>query len=132
MLMPSALRVPEKVGKTSAAELHGSLDPEERAKVTAAFQAAPDVSPVRILLATDAASDAPPDASDEPPTSCTGRAAMEGDPSLKVPLTQPIRVVIYYVTASVIPAENAVHFADDIYDQDPALDKALKERKNAT
>ena len=39
------------------AELHGSLDPEDRAKVTAAFQAAPDVSPVRILLATDAASE---------------------------------------------------------------------------
>jgi len=57
---------------------------------------------------------------------------VEGDPSLRVPLTHPIRVVIYYVTASVIPAENAVHFADDIYDQDPALDKALKERKNAT
>lgn len=38
-------------------ELHGSLDPYERAKVTAAFQAAPDISPVRILLATDAASE---------------------------------------------------------------------------
>ena len=44
-------------GGERLAELHGSLDPEERAKVTAAFQAAPDVSPVRILLATDAASE---------------------------------------------------------------------------
>lgn len=44
-------------GGERLAELHGSLDPEERAKVTAAFQAAPDVSPVRMLLATDAASE---------------------------------------------------------------------------
>ena len=39
------------------AELHGGLDREEREKTTAAFQAGPDVSPVRILLATDAASE---------------------------------------------------------------------------
>ena len=38
-------------------ELYGGLDPEDREKITAAFQAAPDVSPVRILLATDAASE---------------------------------------------------------------------------
>lgn len=37
--------------------LHGSLDPEERHRVTAAFQANPKDSPVRILLATDAASE---------------------------------------------------------------------------
>lgn len=44
-------------GGERLAELHGSLHPDDRAKVTAAFQAAPDVSPVRILLATDAASE---------------------------------------------------------------------------
>lgn len=38
-------------------ELHGSLLPEEREVVKAAFQADPKVSPVRILLATDAASE---------------------------------------------------------------------------
>lgn len=38
-------------------ELHGGIDPEERERVKAAFQAHPDVSPVRILLATDAASE---------------------------------------------------------------------------
>ena len=59
-------------------------------------------------------------------------AAMNGEPSLKVPLTRPIRVVIYYVTATVIPAENAVHFADDIYGHDLPLDKALRERKKAS
>lgn len=37
--------------------LHGGLDREEREKVKAAFQAHPDESPVRILLATDAASE---------------------------------------------------------------------------
>ena len=37
--------------------LHGSLDKEERERVTAAFQTDPDESPVRILLATDAASE---------------------------------------------------------------------------
>lgn len=37
--------------------LHGSMTPEERESVKAAFQAHPDVSPVRILLATDAASE---------------------------------------------------------------------------
>lgn len=38
-------------------ELHGSLPRDEREQVKAAFQASPDVAPVRILLATDAASE---------------------------------------------------------------------------
>lgn len=37
--------------------LHGSMLPEERESVKAAFQADPSISPVRILLATDAASE---------------------------------------------------------------------------
>ncbi|MGG1940442.1 DISARM system SNF2-like helicase DrmD [Paenibacillus polymyxa] len=37
--------------------LHGSMQPEEREIVKAAFQADPNISPVRILLATDAASE---------------------------------------------------------------------------
>ena len=37
--------------------LHGSMPPDEREAVKAAFQAHPDISPVRILLATDAASE---------------------------------------------------------------------------
>jgi murein L,D-transpeptidase YcbB/YkuD len=59
-------------------------------------------------------------------------AAMDGKPSFKVLLTRPIRVVIYYVTATVIPAENAVHFADDIYGHDIPLDQALRARKKAS
>ncbi|MGM7724083.1 DISARM system SNF2-like helicase DrmD [Metabacillus sp. Hm71] len=37
--------------------LHGSMLPEERERVKAAFQTDPNISPVRILLATDAASE---------------------------------------------------------------------------
>ena len=37
--------------------LYGGMDTEERERVKAAFQASPDRSPVRILLATDAASE---------------------------------------------------------------------------
>lgn len=37
--------------------LHGGIDGDERERIKAAFQAHPDVSPVRILLATDAASE---------------------------------------------------------------------------
>jgi superfamily II DNA or RNA helicase len=37
--------------------LHGNMPPDEREVVKASFQANPDVSPVRILLATDAASE---------------------------------------------------------------------------
>ena len=51
--------------------------------------------------------------------------AMRGKPGTRVGLTSPVRVVLYYVTATVIPSEGAIHFADDIYDQDPKLDKAL-------
>jgi superfamily II DNA/RNA helicase len=37
--------------------LYGGMDPEKREQVKAAFQAHPKDSPVRILLATDAASE---------------------------------------------------------------------------
>jgi len=37
--------------------LHGGMDTDDRERVKAAFQAGPDLSPVRILLATDAASE---------------------------------------------------------------------------
>ncbi|MGX9364514.1 DISARM system SNF2-like helicase DrmD [Desulfoplanes sp. PS50] len=37
--------------------LHGGTDPKDREVIKAAFQAHPDISPVRILLATDAASE---------------------------------------------------------------------------
>ena len=37
--------------------LHGSMPPDERESVKAAFQTHPDISPVRILLTTDVASE---------------------------------------------------------------------------
>jgi superfamily II DNA or RNA helicase len=37
--------------------LYGGMDSQDREKVKAAFQASPDLSPIRILLATDAASE---------------------------------------------------------------------------
>src|SRR5690606_12564609 len=44
-------------GSDRIAILHGGMDGDERERIKAAFQAHPDVSPVRILLATDAASE---------------------------------------------------------------------------
>ncbi|MCX6345660.1 MAG: DISARM system SNF2-like helicase DrmD [Armatimonadetes bacterium] len=38
-------------------EIYGGMEPDKREKIKAAFQADPSVSPVRILLATDAASE---------------------------------------------------------------------------
>ena len=43
--------------ETRLMTLYGGMDPDERERVKAAFQAAPDQSEVRILLATDAASE---------------------------------------------------------------------------
>lgn len=44
-------------GEDRLMTLYGGMDPKEREKVKAAFQASPAESPVRILLATDAASE---------------------------------------------------------------------------
>lgn len=44
-------------GSDRIAILHGGMDGDERERIKAAFQAHPDVSSVRILLATDAASE---------------------------------------------------------------------------
>jgi L,D-transpeptidase YcbB len=52
-------------------------------------------------------------------------AAMSGSPSRRVDLTRPVRVVLYYVTAIVTPADGVVHFAEDIYRHDARLDRAL-------
>lgn len=56
-------------------------------------------------------------------------AAMNGQPSFRVNLTRPIRVVMYYVTATVIPPGNTLHFAEDIYKHDQRLDRALHARR---
>ena len=54
--------------------------------------------------------------------------AMHGTESIRVDLPRPIRVVLFYVTAVVMPEDGAVHFADDIYGHDTQLARALAER----
>jgi murein L,D-transpeptidase YcbB/YkuD len=54
--------------------------------------------------------------------------AMNGDKPLRVNLARPIRVILFYVTAVVTPADGAVHFAEDIYGHDARLDAYLTGR----
>ncbi len=51
--------------------------------------------------------------------------AMEDQPSLRVNLTQPVPVLLYYVTAMVSPEDDSLHFAADIYGHDVKLARAL-------
>lgn len=51
-------------------------------------------------------------------------AAMSGSGPSRVALERPIQVVLFYVTAAVVP-DGTLHFADDIYRQDGTLDRAL-------
>jgi murein L,D-transpeptidase YcbB/YkuD len=53
------------------------------------------------------------------------RAAMQGSSNRRVDLAEPIQVVIFYTTAAVEPDDGQVRFAEDIYQQDVRLDKAL-------
>jgi murein L,D-transpeptidase YcbB/YkuD len=52
-------------------------------------------------------------------------AAMAGTGSTRVDLGDPILVILFYVTAVVLPEDGALHFADDIYRHDARLDRAL-------
>jgi L,D-transpeptidase YcbB len=53
-------------------------------------------------------------------------SAMAGTQSIRVPVTQPIPVILYYTTAAVMPEDGTIHFAEDIYGHDAALDRALR------
>jgi murein L,D-transpeptidase YcbB/YkuD len=53
------------------------------------------------------------------------RDAIHGTETVRVPLTQPVHVVLFYATALVIPPDGTVHFADDVYGHDARLDRAL-------
>jgi L,D-transpeptidase YcbB len=55
-------------------------------------------------------------------------AAMEGKTSLRVDLARPLPVILFYMTAMVMPSDLALHFADDIYGHDARLARALKSR----
>jgi murein L,D-transpeptidase YcbB/YkuD len=53
-------------------------------------------------------------------------ASMHGGSTTAVTLTHPVPVVLFYVTALVLPEDGDVHFAEDIYGHDAALDRALR------
>jgi L,D-transpeptidase YcbB len=52
-------------------------------------------------------------------------SAMAGTQTIRVPLSQPIPVVLFYTTAAVTPEDGTIHFAEDIYRHDAVLDRAL-------
>ena len=55
--------------------------------------------------------------------------AMQRTDNVRVNLTRPVPVILFYVTAGVMPADGAIHFADDIYGYDQMLDRALLARR---
>ena len=59
------------------------------------------------------------------------RAAMAGTPSRRVDLTRPLPVILFYMTAMVMPVDQAPSFADDIYGHDRRLARALAARRTA-
>lgn len=58
-------------------------------------------------------------------------AAMNGRQSRRVNLTQPIQVILFYVTAAVMPEDGTIRFAEDIYGHDAKLDATLRRRYSA-
>lgn len=57
-------------------------------------------------------------------------AAM-GTQTIRVKLTRPIQVILFYTTAAIMPEDGAIHFAEDIYRHDVRLDQSLAARKAA-
>ena len=56
-------------------------------------------------------------------------AAMAGSSPVRVDLLRPLPVILFYVTAMVMPADQSLHFADDIYGHDARLERALASRR---
>jgi murein L,D-transpeptidase YcbB/YkuD len=55
--------------------------------------------------------------------------AMNAKASMRVNLTRPIQVILFYLTAVVMPEDGTVHFAEDIYGHDARLDHYLTRRR---
>lgn len=55
--------------------------------------------------------------------------ALHGADNVAVELDAPIDVVIFYLTAAVLPEDELVHFADDLYGHDAVLARALARRR---
>lgn len=58
-------------------------------------------------------------------------AATTGAQTIHVKLPRPIRVILFYTTAAVMPEDGTIHFADDIYQHDVKLERALTTRQTA-
>src|SRR5690606_28813173 len=58
-------------------------------------------------------------------------AAMAGPSPRQANLTQPLPVLLFYVTAMVMPADGRLHFAEDVYGHDARLARALAARATA-
>lgn len=56
---------------------------------------------------------------------------MQGSSTVNVSLPRPVQVVLFYVTAAVMPNDHALHFAEDIYGHDRALEAALAQRASS-
>ncbi len=57
-------------------------------------------------------------------------AAMAGSQSLHVKLTRPVRVILFYTTAAVMPEDGTIRFAEDIYRHDVRLKRAFATRRS--
>lgn len=56
-------------------------------------------------------------------------AAMNGTRTQQVNLSAPVPVLLYYLTALVSPDDGLLHFADDLYGHDAALERRLAARR---
>jgi murein L,D-transpeptidase YcbB/YkuD len=56
--------------------------------------------------------------------------AMDKEMPTALSLSDPVQVVLFYVTAMVTPEDGALRFADDIYKSDVALDAALSQKRH--
>jgi murein L,D-transpeptidase YcbB/YkuD len=59
-------------------------------------------------------------------------AATLGEQPVRVDLRRPIQVILFYVTAAVMPDDGTVRFAEDIYGHDVKLERALARRSTAS
>lgn len=53
-------------------------------------------------------------------------AATTGTETIRIALPRPIQVILFYVTAAVMPEDGTLWFSEDIYRQDVKLDRALR------
>jgi murein L,D-transpeptidase YcbB/YkuD len=56
-------------------------------------------------------------------------AAMAGPSSQRVDLARPLTVILFYMTAMLMPSDQSLHFAQDIYGHDARLVQALANRR---